>query len=95
MKTKTTRAVDPKPCENCGHCPTCGHAPREVVKVVPVPMPYPVPAPHLVYPWGYRPFAPYWSVIGGGTYVGDLPSSGTTFCNVSVPQQVGVPMNCN
>jgi hypothetical protein len=98
MKTKTAaRVAEPKPCEHCGHCPTCGHTPREVVKHVPVPMPYPVPVAPAppVYPWMVRPYQPYWSTVGGSTYVGDLPSS--RFVNhASVrAESLGMLMNCN
>lgn len=104
MKKKpAARAVDPKPCESCGHCPTCGHSPREVVKHVPVPMPYPVPAPQPVYPWGrYPTYRPYWQV-DSPTYVGGGYGAGGTYVNgVNVSdntsiaaQPAGMLMNCN
>ncbi|HZV74573.1 MAG TPA: hypothetical protein VFF79_12720 [Conexibacter sp.] len=93
-KKTAARAAQAKPCEHCGHCPTCGHRPHEVVKVVP--MPYPVPAPQPVYPWGYRPYRPYWQ-IGSPTYVGGGFGAGGTYVNgVNVPATpLGTLVNCN
>jgi len=89
-KKTAAKAANPEPCPSCGHCPTCGHSPRERVKHVPVPMPYPVypvaPAPP-VYPWGLRPYQPYWSRTSV-TY-------GDAQVHTATSRPLGTLMNCN